>query len=163
MNRKIFEAFDVREKKVNKYMAGCGQRYGGDCTCGMDCECESCPVHPKANKKATNNAFRSSVPEVKSQKSGGCCGGGTIAGKGKGGNLNNVIKRDTYGRQSTASGFGRALSALSALSIDWENMDDFDVEVDHSAHIDNSDMRQPQKVSEKEAELIYEVRIHSMI
>jgi len=34
--------------------------------------------------------------------------------------------------------FGRAMSGLSALSIDWENLEDFDVNVDHSAHIDNS-------------------------
>jgi hypothetical protein len=29
------------------------------------------------------------------------------------------------------------MSGLSALSIDWENMDDFDINVDHSAHINN--------------------------
>jgi hypothetical protein len=29
--------------------------------------------------------------------------------------------------------FGRAMSGLSALSIDWENLDDFDVDVDHSS------------------------------
>ena len=34
--------------------------------------------------------------------------------------------------------FGRAMSGLSALSIDWENLEDFDVDVDHSAHINNS-------------------------
>lgn len=34
--------------------------------------------------------------------------------------------------------FGRAMSGLSALSIDWENLDDFDVEIDHSAHINNA-------------------------
>ena len=34
--------------------------------------------------------------------------------------------------------FGRAMSGLSALSIDWENMDDFDINVDHSSHINNS-------------------------
>lgn len=34
--------------------------------------------------------------------------------------------------------FGRAMSGLSALSIDWENLEDFDLEVDHSAHINNS-------------------------
>jgi hypothetical protein len=34
--------------------------------------------------------------------------------------------------------FGRAMSGLSALSIDWENLDDFDLEVDHSAHIGNA-------------------------
>lgn len=33
--------------------------------------------------------------------------------------------------------YGRAMSGLSALSIDWENMDDFDINVDHSAHINN--------------------------
>ena len=33
--------------------------------------------------------------------------------------------------------FGRAMSGLSALSIDWENLEDFDLEVDHSAHITN--------------------------
>lgn len=34
--------------------------------------------------------------------------------------------------------FGRAMSGLSALSIDWENLDDFDLEVDHSAHINGN-------------------------
>jgi hypothetical protein len=38
------------------------------------------------------------------------------------------------GRMSEVS-YGRAMSGLSALSIDWENMDDFDINVDHSAHI----------------------------
>lgn len=36
--------------------------------------------------------------------------------------------------------FGRAMSGLSALSIDWENLEDFDLEVDHSAHINNNQM-----------------------
>jgi hypothetical protein len=31
--------------------------------------------------------------------------------------------------------FGRAMSGLSALSIDWENLEDFDLDVDHSDHI----------------------------
>lgn len=39
----------------------------------------------------------------------------------------------SFGEQS----YGRAMSGLSALSIDWENMDDFDINVDHSAHINN--------------------------
>lgn len=33
--------------------------------------------------------------------------------------------------------FGRAMSGLSALAIDWENMEDFDIDVDHSAGINN--------------------------
>eukprot|EP00934_Nitzschia_sp_Nitz4_P004485 Nitzschia sp. Nitz4//scaffold48_size128905//92738//94864//NITZ4_003612-RA/size128905-augustus-gene-0.11-mRNA-1//1//CDS//3329553018//4475//frame0 len=39
----------------------------------------------------------------------------------------------SFGDQS----YGRAMSGLSALSIDWENMEDFDINVDHSAHINN--------------------------
>jgi hypothetical protein len=38
---------------------------------------------------------------------------------------------------SEAASFGRAMSGLSALSIDWENMDDFDINVDHSSHIND--------------------------
>jgi copper chaperone CopZ len=40
------------------------------------------------------------------------------------------------GRNSDAT-FGRAMSSLSALSVDWENLDDFDLDVDYSAHIQN--------------------------
>jgi hypothetical protein len=39
---------------------------------------------------------------------------------------------------SEAASFGRAMSGLSALSIDWENMDDFDINVDHSSHINSN-------------------------
>jgi len=41
------------------------------------------------------------------------------------------------GRMSEVS-YGRAMSGLSALSIDWENLEDFDVNVDHSEHINNN-------------------------
>lgn len=41
--------------------------------------------------------------------------------------------------------FGRAMSGLSALSIDWENMEDFDVNVDHSAHINNGGVPSPSQ------------------
>ncbi|KAL7540540.1 hypothetical protein ACHAWF_006710 [Thalassiosira exigua] len=40
--------------------------------------------------------------------------------------------------------FGRAMSGLSALSIDWENMEDFDVNVDHSAGINNDIIKKQQ-------------------
>lgn len=58
-------------------------------------------------------------------------GGGSSSGMfGMGAGRHMSITSDTT--------FGRAMSGLSALSIDWENMEDFDVNVDHSAHIDNS-------------------------
>jgi hypothetical protein len=52
------------------------------------------------------------------------------------GNLGN-LRMSLTGRMSEVS-YGRAMSGLSALSIDWENMDDFDINVDHSAHINNT-------------------------
>ncbi|KAL3916420.1 MAG: hypothetical protein SGILL_005188, partial [Bacillariaceae sp.] len=52
------------------------------------------------------------------------------------GNLGN-LRMSLSGRMSEVS-YGRAMSGLSALSIDWENMEDFDISVDHSAHVNNS-------------------------
>jgi len=45
--------------------------------------------------------------------------------------------------------FGRAMSGLSALSIDWENLEDFDLDVDHSAHITNSPGKASQEPSRR--------------
>lgn len=47
---------------------------------------------------------------------------------------------------ASEASYGRAMSGLSALSIDWENMEDFDVNVDHSAHI-NSGLNQSAPLS----------------
>ena len=52
------------------------------------------------------------------------------------GNLGN-LRMSLSGRMSEVS-YGRAMSGLSALSIDWENMEDFDINVDHSAHVNNA-------------------------
>jgi hypothetical protein len=52
------------------------------------------------------------------------------------GNLAN-LRMSLTGRMSEVS-YGRAMSGLSALSIDWENMEDFDINVDHSAHINTN-------------------------
>ncbi len=41
--------------------------------------------------------------------------------------------------------FARSMSGLSALSIDWENMDDFDVNLDHSAGINNDIINRQQQ------------------
>lgn len=52
--------------------------------------------------------------------------------------IRNSIRNSIRGMSITSeTTFGRAMSGLSALSIDWENLDDFDVEVDHSAHVNN--------------------------
>ena len=52
------------------------------------------------------------------------------------GNLGN-LRMSLTGRMSEVS-YGRAMSGLSALSIDWENMEDFDINVDHSAHVNGN-------------------------
>ena len=170
----------MREKKINKFMAGCGQRYGGNCTCGDLCKCNHCPKHPKIedkskiiiskmiknepniretdNIKRGSNSFnqsgngidryqdrdfaQSSTPKIETQGNGSCCGGYR---EKKTRNPQNdipatVTKRETYGRRASlqsagGSSFGRAMSALSELSIDWDDMDDFDMNLDHSANI----------------------------
>jgi hypothetical protein len=140
MNTRIFDAFEEREKQVSEYMAGCGSKYGMPCTCGPNCKCSNCSEHCKSLKTLTNN--------------GGCCGNedqsdsfsntdfGDVDDTPKdvatrnlsiisfGGNMRHM----SFTSEAT---FGRAMSGLSALSIDWENLDDFDVNVDHSAHINN--------------------------
>jgi hypothetical protein len=54
------------------------------------------------------------------------------------------------GRNSEAT-FGRAMSGLSALSIDWENLEDFDVDEDHSSHIQQHQQHQQQRNSIRRA------------
>lgn len=47
--------------------------------------------------------------------------------------------------------FGRAMSGLSALSIDWENMEDFDINVDHSEGINNDIINGQQQLGQGNA------------
>lgn len=78
-----------------------------------------------SSSKGTSGASRRRSDGARRQSGGTANGNGTFSG------------RNSYKRLSTTSAisFGRAMSSLSALSIDWENMEDFDVNVDHSAHI----------------------------
>merc|ERR1711935_853785 len=73
-------------------------------------------------------------------------GGGDMRGSavGSGNNIRNTPiisfgnhRMSLMGQMSEVS-YGRAMSGLSALSIDWENLEDFDVNVDHSEHINNN-------------------------
>ena len=54
--------------------------------------------------------------------------------------------------------FGRAMSGLSALSIDWENMEDFDINVDHSEGINNDivNAQQQQQQQQQNGEPSYD-------
>lgn len=181
MNTRIFEAFKSREQQVTEYMAGCGMKYGGDCTCGPDCRCKNCPTHGG-----------SSGNQGGAQQAMDVGGGGSIGGFSQEPSLQvdqpmelfgmgppaavvhqppthatmnpaplnqpaaalspqhdqkpaARVQRNpsVYGNRGSLRGmsitsettFGRAMSGLSALSIDWENLEDFDLEVDHSAAI----------------------------
>jgi copper chaperone CopZ len=64
-------------------------------------------------------------------------GGGGIGMRGNSiGRASNSGRR--YSSRNSDATFGRAMSGLSALStIDWDNLEDFDLNVDHSAHIQN--------------------------
>ena len=73
----------------------------------------------------------------------GSSGGNSAMGAGGGGNASRMVRNMSLTSEVT---FGRAMSGLSALSIDWENMEDFDVNVDHSAHINNGGVPSPNKV-----------------
>jgi len=59
MNKRIFEAFDEREKQVREFMAGCGRKYGMACTCGTKCKCSSgkcCAIKSNANSSTSQNS-----------------------------------------------------------------------------------------------------------
>ena len=247
MNTRMFDAFSAREKQVTEYMAGCGMKYGMDCTCGPDCRCRNCPLHEEEQKlrelgsmepnsflppMGITSSFEYATP---SQQGHGtyCCTndnqqkptsdlgfntynqqklssdlGFNSYGMGAasssvpfnhdaagmytvndtvpeiqqqstlmqdhlsplqmGNNQQNAILPNqqrrvsrvrnssvlSYGNRSSLrdgnrsslrgmsitseTTFGRAMSGLSALSIDWENLDDFDLDVDHSAHINQA-------------------------
>jgi hypothetical protein len=170
MNTRIFEAFNTREQQVKDYMAGCGKKYGMPCTCGTDCRCTTCEEHCKSKPPQQQQhhdlqslqdysvssdhmqppadipmdhvfgpgaaAAAISSPDVARPRHSLASRNPSILSFG------GVLKRMSLTSEAT---FGRAMSGLSALSIDWENMEDFDVNVDHSAHIkyDNNDAKQP--------------------
>ena len=146
MNTRIFEAFTTREKKVSEFMVGCGQLHGMPCTCGPTCSCANCSEHCKSSKAAaletccsTNFPTDASTmsefgaylqPAIEDTKDSEEPVPRNLSIISFGGNMRHM----SVASEAT---FGRAMSGLSALSIDWENMEDFDVNVDHSAHINN--------------------------
>jgi hypothetical protein len=153
MNTRIFDAFNTREQQVKDYMAGCGKKYGMPCTCGPDCRCINCEEHCKSKPQQQDFQPLPAFPGSSDQQMQppipmeGLFG--TAAHSSPEYNFarprhsmasrnpsilsfGGVLKRMSL---TSEANFGRAMSGLSALSIDWENMEDFDVTVDHSAHI----------------------------
>lgn len=194
MNTRIFEAFNQREQEVKQYMAGCGMKYGMDCTCGPSCSCQDCPIHSGGNAqgKLPTYSEQGMVPSMQLDTVGDFDDGALQIDQPM--QLNNFgmelpssnvaaptlqplpynapTPHNQYGSQQQPQGlpptshhqttggatrnpsilsyrgsirhnnmsitsetFGRAMSGLSALSIDWENLEDFDVDLDHSANV----------------------------
>jgi hypothetical protein len=183
MNTRIFDAFRAREEQVTEYMAGCGMRYGMDCSCGPGCRCTNCPIHVgQPQLKATTSTSSSSLGlpspldfgEVPIQVDQPMAFSGFEMQPPPAANHQAPLSSSNQGTQQPFSSyyqdhqqyqqppyrpqrnpsamygnrgslrgmsvtsemtFGRAMSGLSALSIDWENLDDFDVDVDHSENV----------------------------
>ena len=49
--------------------------------------------------------------------------------------------RFSFSMRNSEVSFGRSMSGLSSLLLDWDNMEDFDVNVDHSANIVQTNMQ----------------------
>lgn len=182
MNTRIFEAFNTREKQVSEYMAGCGMRYGMQCTCGPSCRCKDCPMHstkspdPTATMETNGDPVQRMDPILELDEALNQMGqrptidmfgmelphgvptatatrpqagvadygnqnlNGDNGGRSAQRNPSLLSYRNSFRHMSITSEttFGRAMSGLSALSIDWENLEDFDLELDHSAHINDA-------------------------
>merc|ERR1712157_156435 len=98
------------------------------------------------NENSNNNAVTMPSPSADQQQQQIQQPSSNVTGSGNSieGRMS-LFRRNSRLRQSMTSegGFGRAMSGLSALSIDWENMEDFDVNIDHSSHINNTNLSEP--------------------
>jgi len=129
MNGNISECFQKRKDQITLFMNNCtgsNEVNNDGAAGGVDAPSN---IHPNEQQQPTNAG------------SGGGGGGGGMS----------FMRRTSRLRQSVTSEarFGRAMSNLSTLSIDWENMEDFDVNIDHSSHINNANLSEP--IAKKEA------------
>jgi hypothetical protein len=145
MSKLIFESFDRAEQLVSELISGCGAKYGMPCTAGNHCFCKA------GNTSSDNTAPEPQVAQLNDAIHSNLNGAEESQPIRDGTGRNRMSMRMSLGgllgRHSLTSHttFGRAMSGLSALSIDWENMDDFDINVDHSEGI-NNDIVNEQKM-----------------
>lgn len=134
--------FNKTEELIDGFAAGCNTRTGMPCTAGDYCFCKAgkdevtLPAESQDNNGYTS--YQQPIQDAAALSGEGGDGGGrqrrrasmrmSIGGLGGLGRNFSLTSNTT---------FGRAMSGLSALSIDWENMDDFDINIDHSAGINN--------------------------
>jgi hypothetical protein len=152
MSRRICESFDKAQQLVSELVAGCGSKDGTPCTAGPHCFCKSGTTNEHESHVAQLNDM---VAHPSSNNLSGVEDSQPIRdGTGRSARMSmRMSLGGLLGRHSLTSNttFGRAMSGLSALSIDWENMDDFDINVDHSEGI-NNDIVNRQKEQQEEVD-----------
>jgi hypothetical protein len=165
MSTQIFEAFDARGNMVTQYMNGAKMDRPDSMVQPMHQQAQLLHQHQmhqhQPSHSMLNDQFQQPLMGGDGPTMGGMphgmdfFGGSSGMGVGMSNHLNDgdMMQRNSQRNpsiisfggngmrhmsfSSEAASFGRAMSGLSALSIDWENMDDFDINVDHSSHINN--------------------------
>jgi len=168
MSRSLIDVFDKTERLVSEIITGCGKKFGMPCNAGMNCFCrisnnsnEQQKMQEQLQQQQQQQQF---MNNQMNQYSAGMSyqqpiqdnsqgGNNDFNGQQMGGNgrMPRQSMRMSFGglgrhlNMGNETTFGRAMSGLSALSIDWENMEDFDINVDHSAHINNDIINSQQQ------------------
>jgi len=142
MSMAILDAFEDRLRQVQAYLMGPNMEHDQQSFVGQRPQelmlNDQFHMQPMAMNNGMN-MFVTSLPGM-----AGNMNMNSNNGMFEGGMTGHRAKRNSsflsFGGRAHSIGeasYGRAMSGLSALSIDWENMDDFDLNVDHSAHINN--------------------------
>lgn len=156
MSSSIIESFYKAKQVVSELIAGCGKKNGMPCAAGSHCFCKSQtdPTLPQTSQVYPANDTAAAV--LSSSMGNSSAAEDTMPirdgpGRPAGRMSMRMSLGGMLGRHSLTSNttFGRAMSGLSALSIDWENMDDFDINVDHSEGINNDIVNQQKEQQER--------------
>ena len=178
MGEGIIEMFEKTEQLLSGFIAGCNQRTGIPCTAGQYCFCKSGvttvaaaeqqqalqphttePMYQEPGQQDVNNGYVSYQQPIQDSAPMNGEGDGMNAGRRGRTSMRMSIGRMSIGglgglgrhfSMTSETTFGRAMSGLSPLSIDWENMDDFDVNVDHSAGINNDIINRQQQQAQQQ-------------
>lgn len=139
----IIDVFNKTEELIDGFAAGCNTRTGMPCTAGVHCYCKAgeeevaLPAEPQPQD---SNGYMSYQQPIQDSAALSGEGDGGMRQRGRASMRMSIGGLGGLGRNFSLTSnttFGRAMSGLSALSIDWENMEDFDINVDHSAGINN--------------------------
>lgn len=141
MSQRIFEAFDKAHLLLSKLVSGCGKNRNMPCTAGDHCFCQHTSPEDDILQQTQLNDMPEITPDYHEDTANALPNIQSRPRMSMRMSLGGMLGRHSLTSNTT---FGRAMSGLSALSIDWENMDDFDVNVDHSEGI-NNDFVQKQK------------------